>query len=207
MASEIEVRIATADDWPAFVETMIAAFGSPPGEPSHSQWERVIDFSKMLVATEQAGRARDGGRDGWLAAVRHDGAGWRGPIAGVTMVTVRPTHRRRGILRGMMTRQLNDLHARGRRRGVLWASESVIYQRFGYGIAAFRHRIEIERGRGAFLRAAGSCRQRALDRATGGRWRIFPDVLRHRRSIPASLKRTPLWWGCPRAPRASRRHR
>ncbi|MEO7396776.1 MAG: GNAT family N-acetyltransferase, partial [Candidatus Limnocylindria bacterium] len=35
------------------------------------------------------------------------------PAAGVTMVGVHPTHRRRGALRRMMRMQLDDVHERG----------------------------------------------------------------------------------------------
>jgi predicted acetyltransferase len=53
----------------------------------------------------------------------------------VAAVTVRPTHRRRGLLRGMLAAE----HAAARERGevvsLLYASEYPIYGRFGYGSA------------------------------------------------------------------------
>src|SRR4051794_9399778 len=55
---------------------------------------------------------------------------------GVTWVGVLPSHRRRGLLRDLMRRQLDDLHERGEPLAILWASEAAIYGRFGYGIAA-----------------------------------------------------------------------
>lgn len=59
------------------------------------------------------------------------------PTAGVTMVGVRPTHRRRGLLVRMMEEQLADVAARAEPLAVLTASESAIYGRFGYGLATF----------------------------------------------------------------------
>jgi predicted acetyltransferase len=59
------------------------------------------------------------------------------PTAGVTMVGVLPTHRRRGLLVRMMEEQLADVAARGEPLAVLTASESAIYGRFGYGLATF----------------------------------------------------------------------
>ena len=53
------------------------------------------------------------------------------PAAGVTFVAVLPTHRRRGVLTSMMHRQLADVRDRGEPLAVLWASESVIYPRYG----------------------------------------------------------------------------
>ncbi|MBB4936422.1 putative acetyltransferase [Streptosporangium album] len=58
------------------------------------------------------------------------------PVGGVTAVGVLPSHRRRGILSALMTRQLNDLHERGEAVAALYASEAAIYGRFGYGRAA-----------------------------------------------------------------------
>ena len=59
------------------------------------------------------------------------------PVAGVTLVSVRSTHRRRGVLTAMMRRQLTGLHEEQREPvAALWASEGGIYGRFGYGVAA-----------------------------------------------------------------------
>ncbi|MCO5202445.1 MAG: GNAT family N-acetyltransferase [Chloroflexi bacterium] len=65
------------------------------------------------------------------------------PTAGVTMVSVKPTHRRRGILSGLMRRQLSEVRARGEAVAILWASESVIYGRFGYGVAMQQELLRI----------------------------------------------------------------
>jgi predicted acetyltransferase len=58
------------------------------------------------------------------------------PAAGVTVVGVLPSHRRRGALTSMMRAQLDDCRARGEPVAYLWASEATIYGRFGYGVAA-----------------------------------------------------------------------
>lgn len=56
------------------------------------------------------------------------------PVAAVTMVTVSPGYRRRGLLREMMHHQLTEVAQRGEQPlALLWASESGIYGRFGYG--------------------------------------------------------------------------
>ncbi len=62
---------------------------------------------------------------------------------GVTVVTVHPTHRRRGLLRQMMDEQLDDVARRGEPLAVLTASESSIYERFGYGTATFTTQWEL----------------------------------------------------------------
>ncbi len=58
------------------------------------------------------------------------------PAAAVTAVTVAAPYRRRGLLTAMMTRQFADARCRGDVLAVLYASESLIYGRFGYGSAA-----------------------------------------------------------------------
>lgn len=60
------------------------------------------------------------------------------PIGAVTIVTVAPTHRRQGLLTAMMRHQLAELRRRQEPVALLWASESSIYGRFGYGSAVPR---------------------------------------------------------------------
>jgi predicted acetyltransferase len=63
------------------------------------------------------------------------GAGAMLPLHQVTAVTVRPSHRRRGILRAMITSDLARAKADGLAMAALTASESTIYGRFGFGPA------------------------------------------------------------------------
>ena len=73
------------------------------------------------------------------------------PTAGVAHVSVQPTHRRRGILTAMMGQQFHDLHERGEVLAVLGAAESIIYGRFGYGVAILYEEWSIERQHTAFV--------------------------------------------------------
>src|SRR4029077_8995880 len=67
------------------------------------------------------------------------------PIAGVTLVAVAPTHRRRGILRAMYT-ELHDRIAGARYPiAALTASEGGIYGRFGYGPATVVQELSVDR--------------------------------------------------------------
>ena len=57
-------------------------------------------------------------------------------------MTVQPSYRRRGLLTQMMQHQLADIVERGIEPvALLWASESSIYGRFGYGPATSRHKV------------------------------------------------------------------
>jgi predicted acetyltransferase len=66
------------------------------------------------------------------------------PAGHVTLVGVRPTHRRRGLLTRLMAHQLRQIRERGEPVAMLWASEGRIYQRFGYGLAALRQSMTID---------------------------------------------------------------
>lgn len=68
------------------------------------------------------------------------------PIAGLTWVGVHPDVRRRGVLAAMMTDHLTRCHDTGMAISALHASESGIYGRFGYGMAALMVQVTIGRG-------------------------------------------------------------
>ncbi|NQX05745.1 GNAT family N-acetyltransferase [Rathayibacter sp. VKM Ac-2856] len=64
----------------------------------------------------------------------------------VSQVTVRATHRRRGILRAMITDDLRLARESGAAVAVLTASEASIYRRFGFGRSAFTRSIRVDTG-------------------------------------------------------------
>ena len=79
------------------------------------------------------------------------------PMAGVTWVSVLPTHRRRGGLTKLMRHQLDTLHETGGEAlAGLTASEDGIYGRFGYGVATYRASLDIPRHANALRLPAGT---------------------------------------------------
>ena len=62
----------------------------------------------------------------------------------VTAVTVRTSHRRRGLLRRMMSEDLRLAKEDGIAMAALTASEGTIYGRFGYGVASFERSIKVD---------------------------------------------------------------
>ena len=102
------------------------------------------------------------------------------PTAGVTYVGVLPSHRRRGILTELMRRQLEDLKDSGEPLAILWASEPVIYGRFGYGIAAPSAAMEAERAGFAFRDDPGPKGTPRLVSAEEAR-ELFPPVFERAR--------------------------
>ncbi|MFB8392750.1 GNAT family N-acetyltransferase [Streptomyces yangpuensis] len=74
------------------------------------------------------------------------------PCPGLTFVCVAPTHRRRGVLTGLMARMMRRAADSGRPIAALWASEAAIYGRFGYGGATTGATVEIDSTRPLALR-------------------------------------------------------
>lgn len=66
------------------------------------------------------------------------------PLHMITDVTVSPTHRRRGLLRRMMTDDLADAAGRGLPVAALTVSEGSIYGRFGFGPATWLRHVEVD---------------------------------------------------------------
>lgn len=72
------------------------------------------------------------------------GGGTLLPVHQITAVTVRASHRRRGILRAMITADLARAKAEGLPIAALTASEATIYGRFGFGVATHACEIELD---------------------------------------------------------------
>lgn len=93
------------------------------------------------------------------------GAGHLEPIHLISDVTVRPSHRRRGLLRAMMTADLDAAAAAGLPLAALTASEATIYGRFGFAPATFRQNIELDTRR-AGLPAPAAARIEVVEAAS-----------------------------------------
>src|SRR6266511_3390401 len=150
-----------------------------------------IDVERMHAAWDGVGIVGGAGAFTYELSVP---GGRTVPSAGVTVVGVQPSHRRRGILTAMMREQLEDVRARGESVAWLWASESTIYTRFGYGLASLVGDVDLPRERTAFARALtprGTIRAVETDEAL----ELFPPiheaVLRER---PGVFRRTRAWW-------------
>ncbi|GAA1643431.1 MULTISPECIES: GNAT family N-acetyltransferase [Brevibacterium] len=80
----------------------------------------------------------------WFEKLVNVGAGRLVPAHLITWVTVRPTHRRRGLLRSMITTDLAEAKAAGYPFAALTATEGGIYSRYGFGVATWSHAIEVD---------------------------------------------------------------
>ncbi|MER6059695.1 GNAT family N-acetyltransferase [Streptomyces sp. NPDC001792] len=142
---ETELRVLRESDWDRWYDVLYRAFGASAAPPE----ERELD--KSLTEFDRSLAAWDGdtvvGTTGAFSFRMTVPGGAAVPAAGVTMVSVAATHRRRGVLTSMMRRQLDDVRALGEPVAVLTASEPAIYGRFGYAAATFRTAAEIDTSR------------------------------------------------------------
>ncbi|MCD6021866.1 MAG: hypothetical protein K0R20_1576 [Actinomycetia bacterium] len=146
---DIEIRPITYEERPEWVQAAETAFSSVAKEDE-------VEASLPVIEPDRSFAAIDGGRIvGTSAAVTFRmmvPGGARIPTAGVTMVGVHPTHRRRGINTGMMRVVLEQAAERGEPLAALFASEGAIYGRFGYGLAGLLGEFQAESARMAFVR-------------------------------------------------------
>ena len=142
LAAALPDSCAHREDWPAVLEVDGNAFGG-------TLEAEVNDGERLLQEPGRSLGAFDGASlVGLTSAFSFDLTvpGAVVPAAGVSWVGVLPTHRRRGVLRGLMTSQLHDVRERGREAvAILWASEPVIYGRFGYGLASHAYAMKVPR--------------------------------------------------------------
>lgn len=188
----VELRPIAAADRPGWVACIEAAFGRrrPPGTE-----EGFLDEigDEGTVAAFAAGDLV-----GTAAHLRLEmtlPGGRLLPVAFVVAVTVLPSHRRRGVMTGMMRRQLADLREAGLAAAVLTASEGGIYGRFGYGLATSSFDYELDK-RSARLReapgaVAGEVRLLSLTEAEAAVPALW-DVARRLR--PAEVSVPPNFW-------------
>ena len=109
-------------------------FGWEPSDEEAGRFVRILPFDRMHAAFDDGALVGGAGVFPFNLTV----PGGDVPCAGVTVVGVLPTHRRRGLLTRMMSAQLADIAARGEPLAALWASEESIYGRYGYGMASLR---------------------------------------------------------------------
>ncbi|MFC8100493.1 GNAT family N-acetyltransferase [Streptomyces sp. NPDC057363] len=140
-----ELRVLARDEWDKWYATLIRAFsGVPESAEELELYNTLTEVDRSLGAWEGDECVGTAGAFGFRMTVP---GGAQVPAAGVTMVSVAGTHRRRGVLTSMMRRQLDDVRSWGEPLAVLTASEPAIYGRFGYGAATFQVNAEIDTDR------------------------------------------------------------
>jgi predicted acetyltransferase len=188
------IRPISAEEFDEFETVDRHAFhGSPPTEAGRRLLMERFEFDRSLAAFDGPEPVGTAGAYTFQLTVP---GGQALPAAGVTFVAVLPSHRRRGVLTSIMRRQLADIRERGEPLAVLWASEAVIYSRFGYGPASYELGFTVRRGEGALARTApdiGDIRLRLAEPPL-----VLPELAKIYQAImpsrPGFFARSDAWW-------------
>jgi predicted acetyltransferase len=188
----ITVRIPAEDDVRAMFTVDARSFGFHYDEDEIALQRPVIDLARFRIAVD--GRTIVGVSGSFGLDLTVPG-GATVPMAGVTWVSVNPTHRRQGVMRRLLGAVHADIVQRGEPVAGLGAAEGSIYERFGYGVASFVREVEIRkhtaRFRAEFVPAPGSVHFIDTDDAKG---HVVDIWERCRRQRPGETARSAAWW-------------
>jgi predicted acetyltransferase len=145
--SSLPIRPIVPDEWDALGRLLDLAFLETHRPEEWEQFRSVVEIDRTLCAFDGERIVSSSGAYTMELTV----PGAVVPAAGVTIVTVHPAYRRRGLLSGMMDRQLGDLRDHGEAVAMLWASESRIYGRYGYAVGAHSAAVDIGRAESALV--------------------------------------------------------
>ncbi len=169
----MELRPISEDELDDFIRAETIGFGDHAHEGHLAYGRLVLDPSRTICMFDGANMV--GNSTSYAFDMTVEGH----PIAsaGLSGITVLPTHRRQGILTRMMTAQLAAARDRGESLMPFWASESHIYPRFGADIAARGEYWKIDRRHTAFRQPLDtSGRVRLLDEKEARQ--LFPPIQR-----------------------------
>ncbi len=182
-----QLRTLRAEELRAAIADVELAFGGAPHELDTALDLSVLDPARCLGVLEDGHAVATAASFAFSMTV----PGAVLPVAGVTWVSVAPTHRRRGLLTSTMTRLLADLRVEGTAVAALWATEGAIYQRFGFGPAAWHTAFELP-ARAPFGREVDTSGLRLVE-AAGSLLATSYDEVAAR--TPGWWVRNDAWWG------------
>jgi predicted acetyltransferase len=186
----IEIRVCPPERFVELLKISEIAFGEDLSDDMIARVERVADKERWWAPF-------DGDRIVGTCGVftmSMTVPGGELPTGGVTFVTVLPSHRRRGLMSGMMRLMIDDCHRRGEPLAALWAAEGAIYQRFGFGMATASVNLEADVRAIRYTRdwpREGSCRLLPVGE---GRELVAPIYGAARAGRAGFFARTPDWW-------------
>jgi predicted acetyltransferase len=194
MTGTYPIRTITPDEFDALCEVPAQAFLETWPHEALEREQQVIEYDRTIAAFDGSLMAGSASAYSFRLSV----PGGTVPAAGVTMVAVLPTHRRRGILTGLMDWLLADAARRGEAVAILFATEASIYGRFGFGMASMHQTLRFNRGEGklapgAEARGMATTRLREAEplAARADLASVFDAVLPHQ---PGTLARDAKWW-------------
>ncbi|GGC73095.1 GNAT family N-acetyltransferase [Hoyosella rhizosphaerae] len=187
----VVVRTGTDDDWPEILKLDSFAFGGHIADLKTGITRDLAPNENVLVAT--VGDELVGVTMNYDLQITVPG-GALVDVPGVTWVSVSPTHRRKGILRKLLTEQHARFLAAGNPMSILTASEGGIYGRFGYGPITTEYTRTLDRRFVQFRDTTadpGGVRLATKEQAKTALPGIYD---RWRRSCPGAVRRPDAFW-------------
>jgi predicted acetyltransferase len=150
----VEFRETRAEEYRIAADVMSAALMSRPY--NDERWEKAVPSWDEMVSYSAWDDDACVGHVGQFLVETLVPGGALVPTGAVSRVGVLPTARRRGIARALMDELIRDSGRRGLPLMSLRASESTIYERFGFGLAGEFCQITLDPAKAAPIRGAAS---------------------------------------------------
>lgn len=189
-----DIRTISSEDVDLFRRRLSRGFGRDSDvddAAARERFEAIFEYDRTFAVFDEDDIIGTGGAFSLGLTVP---GGAEIPMGGTTIITVQPTHRRRGVLRELMTRHLDEVAERGEPLAGLWASEASIYGRFGYGQATFRYVTQIDARAVTFRRSVPDATRVRLvepDEAARSLPLVYETVRAERSGM---LTRSGHWW-------------
>ncbi|CAB4961241.1 unannotated protein [freshwater metagenome] len=187
------VTTATPEDFDEVVDVADLAFHGDSTPARRARMRTWTDTGRVRVVRDEGRIVATSAAWSWSISV----PGGSLPVSAVTLVTVLPTHRRRGVLRAMIGRLTQDARDRGEPLAALWASEGAIYGRFGFGPASWTRELRAPLAAGLPLRGdvpAGGPPVRLVRRPIEAHRELAAIHERARERRPGVVDRREPWW-------------
>jgi predicted acetyltransferase len=145
---DLTIRPIVLDEFPVFLRVEARA--------SHGRYtEEDLERELLIAEPDRCFAALDGdvivGTAGACSTELTVPGGVSVSAAGITSVGVLPSHRRREINTRLIGELLDQAAERDEPLAYLWASESPIYRRLGFGMASLSAELEISTDRSGFV--------------------------------------------------------
>lgn len=187
---DLEIRYARADEFAALIDVDAASFGITYDAQALEDARLDIDPERVLVTLDGPQIV---GQSGEISFDMTLPGGADARVTGLSWVAVEVTHRRRGIVRTMIERQIRAAGERGEAGVILMASEGGIYGRYGFGAATRMRRSRVQRRRARLAAPPDTSAVRRL--STDDARAVLPALYeRWRQATPGAVIRDDRRW-------------
>ncbi len=186
-----QLRPITPEELERFVQSFRVVFGGQADDQGLARARQRLETDRAFVGVDHRGdMVATAAAFSFRMALP---GGGEASCAGVSMVSVRTDHRRQGLLTRLLGLLFDQARERGEPLAALWASETPIYGRYGFGPAIPTVELTFQRDHAALQVPADPGLVELVDRATA---RAEFPVIRAAvaRTRPGMLSRPDGFW-------------